>query len=680
MTDRNAVAAVLKALAMRLEPINPVPVSQWLAENLVLVDGPCSGRLWSPKGAPYLTEIADCLGDDHPCNLVTVRKSQQSGASILALGWTLYIADREPANTLYAVPGIDALRDLNGGKLQPLIDAWQKRVGRKIIEPQTLRSGTGSTTYEKVFPRGRLWLGNANTVMDLSSKTAKKGVKDELSKWKDIPGFGDPETLYFGRFTAFRRRRNWKILEISTPEVDSGDDLGEAPGHCRIDRSFKKSDQRFWHVPCPHCGGFFAHEFRYLRIDENHPHKTVYLCPHCEDPIDDAMRVPMIRAGEWRKTAPEDGDRHPGFHIDAFISLMMSYEAIAEDWLAQRRKGEIGRKDFSNLVLGLPHLFKGDAPDHVRLMERREEAPPRGHVPPRGLMLVAAADVQMRGIWCEIIAVAPNRETWVVDAFYVDGSTESPEGDAFEKLKAKTLDRDFPDAFGRTRGIDALAVDSGYRSHVVYSWVRNNQRLHADTGQDMVLAIDGRDGWGKPAIGTPSLMDIDLAGHKIKKGVKLWPIGTWPLKGAFYADLHKLGLKSGQLADPEGYCHFGAWLDENYFKQITAEYLADEAFRGRTRKVWKITSSERDNHLLDCRIYNLALAEYLGLSSTTQAEWAHLARARGMPDAAIATDLFAPRPVAEGEPQPAAPAFVFPDDPEDPFDRLARLNAGHEND
>ncbi len=674
MSHAATVADTLEAYALRVEPIPPLPLSRWLEENLELIDGPAAGRLWSAKGAPYLPEIADCLGDDHPCNLVTVRKSQQSGASILALGWTLYIADREPANTLYAVPGIDALRDLNAGKLQPLIDAWQKRTGRTVIEPQTSRSGAGSTTYEKVFPRGRLWLGNANAVMDLSSKTAKKGVKDELSKWQDIPGYGDPETLFFGRFTAFRRRRSWKILEISTPEVDSGDELGEAPGHCRIDRSFKRSDQRFWHCPCPQCGEPFVHQFKSLKIDEARPHKSYYVCPHCGACIDDAARVPMIREGFWRATAHEP-DRHPGFHIDAFISLMMSYEAIAEDCLAQSKKGEIGRKDFSNLVLGLPYLFKGDAPDHARLMERTEEGLKKGHIPANGLILVAAADVQMRGIWCEIVAFSPDRQSWVVDAFYVDGSTEAPDGEAFEKLKKLTLDREFSDAFGRTRKLDALGVDSGYRSHVVYAWVRQHQRVHPDSGQDVVLALDGRDGWGKPAIGTPSLVDINLAGAKVKKGVKLWPVGTWPLKGAFYADLGKLGLRSGQKSDPEGYCHFADWLDENYFKQITSEYLADEAFRGRTRKVWKIASSERDNHFLDCRVYNQALAEYLGLSAITQDEWARLAKARGMPpdDALALFKLREPEAAEALPPRPATPAQSEPAETEDIDALLAQL-------
>jgi phage terminase large subunit GpA-like protein len=229
-----------------------MPFSKWLSKNLVLIDGEHAGEPWSADGAPYLVEIADCLSDDHPCNLVTVRKSQQSGASILALGWCLYIADREPANILYGMPNIDALREMNSQKLQPLIDAWHKQIKRTVILPQTSRS-FGSTTYEKKFAGGFLALANANAVMDLSSKTIRKGVKDEVSKWQDIPGYGDPEDLFFGRFTAFRRTKSWKILEISTPEVDSGDELGEAEGHCRIDRSFRRSDQRFWNCICPEC-------------------------------------------------------------------------------------------------------------------------------------------------------------------------------------------------------------------------------------------------------------------------------------------------------------------------------------------------------------------------------------------------------------------------------------------
>lgn len=677
-----ALQMVAGRLGRAVRPPEAMPVSEWLSKNVVLVDGPQAGQLWSPAGAPYLVEIADCLGDDHPCNLVTIRKSQQSGASVLALGWMLYIADREPANTIYAVPSTKALSDLAGQKLGPLITAWQERAKRVVIKPQTARSDAGSTTFEKKFAGGYISLANANSIGDLSSKTCKKGVKDEFSKWEDIIGYGDPDTFFFGRFTAFRRTKDFKILEISTPEVDTGDEDGKTAGHCRIDKSFRRSDRRFWNIACSECGGVFYQTIDGLQIDYEHPHRTRYKCPHCGHHISEAERVAAVGEGIWLPTMSGPG-RHPGFHIDAFISLMMSYEAIAEDKILADKGTEKNRKDFSTLTLGLPHKYRGDAPDHKRLMERREELK-RYHVPARGLLLVASADVQMRGIWFEVVAVAPNRETWVVDCGYLDGDTAHPNNPVFEALKRRTLDATFPDAFGRSRRIDALAVDSGYRSHVVYSWVRANQRLHPLHGRDMVLATKGEDGWTRPAIGTPTLQDIDLDGKKIKQGCKLWAVGTWSLKSTFYSDLHKAGIRSGEAVDPDGYCHFGLWLDEAYFKQITNEHLADIKVRGRVvGRKWEKTT---DNHLLDCRVYNLALAEYLGLSSMTEDDWRELARVRGLPDEVTAEDLFTmssrpvpsatwgegSAPVLDEAAELPPPASIEPEAA--PFDEFAALN------
>lgn len=638
VAEPSARELVFRGLAQAIRRPEPIPFSRWLAENIVLVDGERQGEMWSAAGAPYLVEIADCLSEEHPCNLVTVRKSQQSGASILALAWCLYIADREPANVLYGVPGIDTLRDINANKLQPLIDAWHRKIDRSVIYPQVSRSGIGSTTYEKRFAGGYISLANANAVMDLSMKTVKKGVKDELSKWQEIPGFGDPENLFFGRFTAFRRTKNWKILEISTPEVDSGDELGESDGHCRIDRSFRRSDRRFWHCLCPECRQHFVHQFDRLRIDAEHPHKTVYECP-CGHHVTEAERVIAVRDGRWIATAP-DPSRHPGFHIDAFVSMMMSYEAIAEDHL--KAKTEIEKKGFANLVLGLPYKFQGDAPDHERLLRRVEPHLKRGHVPPQGLILTAFADVQMRGLWLEIVAWAPNRESWCVDALYIDGDTSDPAGPVFQQLRRETLDREFPDAWGRMRKIDALGVDSGYRSHVVYAFARNNQRVHPDTGREVTLVTKGLKGWGRPAIGQPSLQDIDLSGVKIKEGAKVWGIGTWPLKATAYSMLRaEMPEPPAAPIAPDSYCHFGAWNDEVYFKQLTGEVLEDVKFRGRV--VSQRWAKTRDNHFLDCRVGNIALAEYLGLSSTTPAQWAALAQARGLPPELSTVDLFTPR-------------------------------------
>jgi phage terminase large subunit GpA-like protein len=145
-----------------------------------------------------------------------------------------------------------------------------------------------------------------------------------------------------------------------------------------------------------------------------------------------------------------------------------------------------------------------------------------------------------------------------------------------------------------------------------------------------------------PAIGTPSVKDIDLDGRKLGFA-KLWPVGTWSLKGHWYEDLRREGKSAGHEVDPPGYCHFGKFLDEIYFKQVTAEYLAEISIRDRTSKGWRPRGNQ-DNQFLDCRVYNMAIADHLGLSRMTEVEWKMLARNR-VPTIKQG-DLFAPAPLA----------------------------------
>lgn len=658
-------------IASIVEPRARVSFAQWLPDNIKLVDGPNAGEFWKASGAPYLLEIADCLSDDHPCNEVTVRKSQQTGASILALAWCLYIADLEPANTLYAAPGIEFLRDLHNAKFQPMLESWQKHIRRDVFLAQVSRSSVGSTTFEKVFPGGRLWLANAHSVTDLSGKTAKKGVRDEFSKWQNIPGYGDPNTLFKGRFTAFRRSRNYKILNISTPEVDTGDPAMD--GHCRISASFERSDQRYWHCACPECSKLFVHRFERFRVNAKHPHKSYFEC-WCGHHISETERVVAVRDGRWIAAIDSDveseeaGDeivpvrRDPGFHIDAFMSMMMTYGDIADDYL-ESRKSETARKDFSTLDLGLPYRYRGDAPDHMRLFERREEYK-RGQIPPQALILTIAADVQMRGIYYEVLAHAPNRETWVVDVGYIDGSTTEHDAGAFVELH-KLWEREWPAAYGKRRRFDEFGIDANYHTGAVLTWAR---------GHPGVKALQGRDGWGHPPLGVATDQDIDYRGRRIKGGAKLRGVGTWQLKSTLYSRLALSATAEGSaIAYPDGYCHFGTFLDENYFKQITSECLREKIVRGRKQQVWEPTASHADNHFLDCRVYNLALADPY-LSTFTADDWARLAAERGIPEDLRTPDLFTPRAFQRTADKPgdgtSTPA------PDDHFARLARLNEG----
>ena len=643
--DATALASALEVplrernrwlLAAGFAPPEPLVPSQWMAEHLVVPDGPRAGGRWDPLLTPYVAEIVDCLGPDSPNNLVAVRKSAQTGVSVAALGLVGAYIDRSPCRIGYGLPTIDLLQEFNREKLGPTIQ--QTEALRDRIRPQTSRSATGSTTTSKQFPGGSLVLINANSAPDLRAKTLKVGIGDEVDQWAaDLDGQGDPWGLFQDRFIAFHAAGDYRLLALSTPTLKD---------ESRIDGLYQRGDQRLWHVTCPQCGTEIAFSFGNLRYERRPPYQAHYVAQCCGGIIEHHEKARLVRAGRFLPTNPQG--LYPSFHVDALISQLTTWDKIAEAYLeaeGQERK----LKRFTNTILGLPYEVKGDAPDHVRLLERREDYP-QGQVPPLGLLLVAGADVQHSGIWLEVVAFSPDRQSWTVDRRFLDGDTTDPERGAFATL-AEVYDERFPDAHGGFRQIMALAIDAGDggRANQVYAFTRGRARAYA---------VKGMSGWNRPAVGTPTKVNVTLRGKKQKGGANLWPVGTWDLKAEFYANLRKDGRKAGQELDPPGYCHFGGFLDEAYFLQLTSEHLAEERRKGRVSKVWQQVSG-RPNHILDCRVYAMAMAEHLGLARKTREQWLQLAQLLHVPFEA--SDLFAPAAIVaeRGSPEAAAIATEF---------------------
>lgn len=637
----SAVAAMAAEAIALITPPKKVLPADWAAQNLIVPDGPRANEKWDATLTPYVVEPLNNSGPESPVNKEVIRKSAQTGFTVMAIAIVGSTIDTDPAGGILLVQPTDgALADFIADKLNPSIE--QSAALKAKVRPQVSRSGEGSTTYLKKYPGGSMALAIANSTADLRSKTKRKIIKDEASEYPDdLDGQGSPHTMIEARYESFLDTGDWKEINISTPTVK---------GSCYIDEQFNAGDQRFWHVTCPQCSEKFAFRFgpNFL-FNGKFPYQAHYVAPCCGRPIEAHEKKELVRKGEWIATAPAPG-KFPSYHIDAMSSPFVPWDKIAERWIiAQGDPAKL--KAFYNLTLGEAFEIKGDAPDHVRLMERREDYP-KGRIPPRGLMLTAAADVQMNGIYVEVVAWAPNRESWVVYVDVLEGDTTNANGGAFLKL-AELYDREWPDAFGNRRKVDGFAVDSGFRSHVVYHWCSSRHNAYA---------VDGRDGWHLPAIGMPSVKDIDLDGRKLGF-IKLWPVGTWPLKGHWYEDLRREGKSSGHEVDPPGYCHFGKFLDENYFKQVTAEYLAEARNRGRAVKRWLVRGAQA-NHWFDCRVYNMAIADHLGLSSMTEDEWKLLARERA--PTIKQGDLFASRPLAVQIAASPASAMPAPDGADDP--------------
>jgi phage terminase large subunit GpA-like protein len=627
--SRSALAVVAGAMALAVVPPPPLSPSAWAEGNLVVPDGPRAGEYWERSLGLHCVEIVDALGPDEVDNEFAVMKSAQTGFTTVLIIGAGHSIDRDPCRMMIVQPTSGALSDFNKEKLQPTIEA--SPVLARKVRGVTSRSSEGSTATSKQFAGGSLTLAIASSAADLRSKTVKKAFLDEIDEYPDdLDGQGDPIEMVEARQIAFLATGDWKRLKISTPTVK---------GASKIETAYLAGDQRRWHVACPGCGDRFVFEFdrKHFRFNDVAPYNAHYVTPCCGTIIEGVEKNSVYRTGRYTPTATRPGAGR-SYHFCAMSSPLVPWDEIARKFV-EANGDPLKLKAFYNLWLGLPYEVRGDAPDHVKLLERRESDLVRGRIPPLGLIMTGAADVQMRGIYWEVAAYGPDRQKWVVDAGVIEGETTDPHSGAFLKL-AEIYEKQWPDAFGGSRRVDAFGVDSGFRSHVVYTWVR---------GRQGAFALKGLDGWSRPALGTGSAVDIDFNGKMIRKGTHVWGVGTWPLKGAHYDDLRKEGVKAGQERDPSGYCHYGTWLDEVYFRQITAEYLGNENFRGRVRRVWKVRNGE-ENHFLDCTIYNNALADYLGLSRLTSDEWAALASERCAPEVVKNPDLFAVAPLAVQKP------------------------------
>jgi phage terminase large subunit GpA-like protein len=138
------------------------------------------------------------------------------------------------------------------------------------------------------------------------------------------------------------------------------------------------------------------------------------------------------------------------------------------------------------------------------------------------------------------------------------------------------------------------------------------------------------------------LVDVNERGKTIRKGVRLWHVGTDTAKDLLYGRL--------QVSQPgPGYVHFARELTSEFYDQLTAESrMLVKTGRGEEHR-WLKPAGKR-NEKLDCTVYALFCAQAIGLHALSDKLWARL-------EAGLEPDLFALR--AEVDPMPVqTPASV----------------------
>lgn len=655
-TTNSAARLVAGVFAAGIGPDPVRTVDQWAeAERVVEETQPYPGP-WRNARVPYLVEPMRVASLSHPARRVTFLSSAQTAKTQLVLNLLGQVICETPAEVLAVLPSIDEALNWTKDKLEPMIAA--SPAVRRRVRDITSRSSRGSTTKRKVFPGGLIELTGANSSKGLQSRTRRVVVFDEISEFpRDVDNRGDPVQMAEARTTAWVRR-GYKIIAVSTPGIR---------GQCRITERWEASSGGRFLVPCPHCDARQELDFANLDSEPGRPETARYHCAECGAAIDYAQQAEMVGRGAWVHERPELVDLHAGYRLNALYSPFVSWS-----WIAARRdesvKDPSTAKVFTQQVRGVAWDEAHDLPKADILLTRRDRWPP-GQVPPSVLFLIGSTDVQGDRLVWAVWGFDAHFGQWLIDTGTLEGDPTLP---AVWRAHDALLARRWRDAWGKEIGPDVWGIDSGYLSQHVYAYTYR----HAGRVEPEIRALDGRDGWKLPPIGTPKTIDVDWQGRKLG-AVRLWPVGTWDLKSELASALRLTELGPGPDGWPPGAIRFNEIVDRGWLDELLSEHCLVDPRTGARR--WKKVNTR--NEAWDLAVYARAIARAATIRFS-DADWQNLAAARqGEPEAAQQdlADLWAPDLKAKAEAaarEKATPLAAPPAAPPPPPSYVPRPRAG----
>lgn len=571
---------------MKPDPL--LTVSEW-ADKYRMLSQRASAEpgQWRTSRTPYLQDIMDCLSATDPTQTVIFCSGAQTGKTEAGNNWLGYVIDHAPGPIMAVQPTVEMAKRNSKQRIEPLISECPRL--RERVKPSRARD-SGNTILTKEFPGGVMVLTGANSAVGLRSLPARYLFLDEIDAYPgDVDGEGDPVALAEARARTFARR---KIFKVSTPTI---------AGRSRIAAAYEDSDQRRYEVPCPHCGTYQAIVWKNIKWPDGKPSEAVLICEGCQRAIQEHYKTKMLAKGRWVARKPERANKKTvGFHLSSLYSPVgwFSWADAAELW-EQAQGNQMRLRSFVNTVLGETWKEKGEAPDWHRLYERRESYE-FNRVPAGAVFITAGADIQKERIECEIVAWGADKQSWSLDYRVFAGDTS---GEAVWKDLFAVLNETFPcEDGGGQMPIRLMAIDSGFNTQAVYNQVRKFP-------SNRVIAVKGS-AWLDTIIGKPAAVDVDTRGRTIRRGVRIWSVGTNLIKTELYGWL-RLDAPTDGDEYPPGYCHFPEY-DSEYFKMLTAEQIVLRQTRNGGRKYEWEKIRDR-NESLDTRVYARAAACLLGL-------------------------------------------------------------------
>ena len=281
---------------------------------------------------------------------VVIEKCAQVGVSEMMVSWVLYHVDS--GNTaLYLLPTDGDVSDFSSHRFGLAFDASEYLAGRVIGHHQR---GADKVTLKRI--------GNAFLYL----RGAKVGPGGRAPQLKSVPA----DVLVLDEYDEM----DPKAEALSRKRLGASDvaqvRIASTPTYATtgIHPLYLASDQRRWHIPCPHCGernapglGHLVTEWDDLERpvrwntlagrgagNADAPSEIALLCQKCQRPLDRGA------TGEWVAAYPSR-DVH-GYHLSA---LFVAQRPLSEIIAGLTETDESKRKETYNQALGLPYRTRG---------------------------------------------------------------------------------------------------------------------------------------------------------------------------------------------------------------------------------------------------------------------------------------------------------------------------------
>ncbi len=580
-----------------IAPRKPLTVSQWADANRVLSSKASAipGR-WSTDRSPLLREPMDCMSARSPVQEIVCIFPIQFGKSELETNVIGYTMCENPGPIMAVLPGeVSQLKFINQ-KLNPLLE--ETPACAEVLTNTNSRNSSNTKEF-KDFAGGQLYVEHAGNAKRLKGTSAKLVVADEFSSFASSLKTGDdPDALLDGRTSAFPS--TFKRMSVGTPEI---------VGQCRLEAKWEISDQRYAHVPCPHCGHMHPltwSGFHWSTGVDGRVIRAWVVCPECGSEIEEHHKDWMTDRKQWVPTYP--GRKIWGYRANFLyyrFGLGPRWQDMAQAWVDAQ--GDPARlKTFMNDRRA--EAWEDQAMRNVKHNAIADRAEPYAlRVAPKGVLCVTAGvDTQDNRLAVQLVGWGRGMAFWVLDYVELLGDPAGPE--VWNAL-TEYLNKPIQSEYGGTLRVEAMANDAGgHRTEDVKNFVRSRRVRRP-------LCIFGAIPNNAPVLSKGKLQDVTWKGQHDKRGVMTHHVGTVGIKHWLYSRLSVDSAKDPELR----VTHFTSELPAEYFPGLVSETYNPAQNRFVNRRGAR-------NEPLDTWVYAFAAAHHpeLRLHRATKADWDRL--------------------------------------------------------